>query len=125
MLLLSGTICPPRIQPVDGGYGYVLSFLEILNLKHGTLWTLFLEVPDGLKVPCFNFEVSSMSGTPSGRPTIHHLQVGSLEDMWFLTHFLEVPDGLKVPCFYCEVSSMSGRPLSTISRLDLWVTGGS
>ena len=26
-----------------------------------------LEVPDCLKVPCFNFEVSSLPGSPSGR----------------------------------------------------------
>ena len=56
---------------------------------------------------------------------ILHLQVGSLEDRWFLTHFLLVPDGLEVPCFNFQESLTSGRPLSSISMLDSWRTGGS
>ena len=38
---------------------------------------------------------------------IHYLQVGSLEDRWFLTHFLEVGDGLVMPCFNFQKSKMS------------------
>ena len=84
-----------------------------------------LVVPDGLEVPCFNFQVSSMLG----RPPFHHLQVGSMEDRWFLMHFLVVPDDLEVLHFKIQVSRMPGspsrRPLSTISRLDPWRTEGS
>ena len=39
---------------------------------------------------------------------IHHLQVGSLEDWWFLTHLLEVVSGLEVPHFKFQVSRISG-----------------
>ena len=60
---------------------------------------------------------------------IHHLQVGSLGDRWFLMHILEIDYVIVVPCFKFQVCRMSGTPsmtpLSTISRLDLWVTGDS
>merc|ERR1711867_420887 len=72
------------------------------------------------------FQISSLKDVRKSikKAPIHHLQVGSLEDRWFLTHFLEVPDGLEVLYFKFQVSRMSGspsrRPLSTISWLDPW-----
>ena len=59
---------------------------------------------------------------PVKKAPIHHLQVGSLEDRWFLMHFLEVGDGLEMPCFNFQKSRTSGSPSimlqSTISRFD-------
>ena len=66
---------------------------------------------------------------PVKNTPIPHLQVGSLEDKWFLTHFLEVPGGLEVLHFKFQVSRTTGTlsrtSLSIISRLDPWRTGGS
>ena len=77
------------------------------------------------------FQISGLQDVrkPIKKTPIHHLQVGSFEDRWFLKHFLDVPDGLEVPHFKFQESRMSGtlsrRLLSTISRLNPCRTGGS
>ena len=119
------------------------------------------------------FQISGLQDVrnPIKDTPIHHLQVGSLGDRWFLTHILEIDYIMVVPSFKSQVSMVSGtqsktpqppspgwifglqvvpdahsgdrlshcgalfqisglqdvrNPIKdTISRLDLWVTGGS
>ena len=42
--------------------------LQVGSLEDRWILTHLLKVYDGLKVPCFHFQVSSMSRSPSGRP---------------------------------------------------------
>ena len=75
---------------------------------------VILEIPYGLKVPCFNFNQEDPYPSSSG---------------WILggqvvpDALLEVSDGLKMPSINFEVSSLSGnptvRPLHTISSDDV------
>ena len=62
-------------------------------------------------MPHFKFQESRMSGIIVESP-IQHLQVGSLDDKWFLTHFRGVPVGQEVPHFKFQMLRMSG----TLSR---------
>ena len=99
---------------LDANYSEVI-MTSIPHNQDGSFeywWFLmhFLEVDDGLNVPCFIFKVSSMTGIPSGRARSTIFRLNPLEDCWFLMHILEVDDGPKVPCFNFHVSSMSGSP---------------
>ena len=77
------------------------------------------------------FQISGLQDVrnPVKNTPIHHLQVGSLEDRWFLTSILELDYALEVSSFKFHVSGMSGTlsrtPLSTISRLDPWRCDGA
>ena len=42
--------------------------LQVCALEDRWLLMHFLEVPEGLEVPCFNFQESLTSGRPSRRP---------------------------------------------------------
>ena len=56
-----------------------------------------------------SFQISGVKNVrnPVKKAPIHHIQVGSLEDRWFLTHSLEVPCGLEVSHFKFQVCRMS------------------
>ena len=83
-----------------------------------------LEVPGGLEVLYFKFQVSR-TRKPIKKAPIHHLQFGSLEDWWFLTYLLEVPGSLEVLHFKFQVSRMSGSPSRRPYPPSLgWMLGG-
>ena len=74
--------------PYPPSPGWILGGQMVPDALPGSSWW-----PGGA-----TFQISGLQDVrkPIKKAPIHHLQVGSLEDRWFLTHFLEVPGGLEV-----------------------------